>query len=89
MRHVKHVLVACVIAAFAAGNSGAADYETYMNKPAKDAVAPTSGPDFKINDPVVRDGYMYKFTVTSTYGPSEVTGSGALRKLEQEPTSSA
>jgi hypothetical protein len=49
MRHVKHALVACVIAAFAAGNSGAADYETQVNKPAKDAVSPTVGPDFKIN----------------------------------------
>jgi hypothetical protein len=84
MRHVKQALVACVIAAFAAGSSGAADYETSVNKPAKDAVAPTSGPDFKINDPVVGDGYMYKFTVTSTYGPFNVTGIGALRKLEQE-----
>jgi hypothetical protein len=86
MRHVKHVLVACVIAVFAAGNSGAADYETQFNKPAKDAVPPTvaAGPDFKVNDPVVADGYMYKFTVTSTYGPFNVTGIGALRKLEQE-----
>jgi len=86
MRHVKPVLVACVIAAFAAGSSGAADYETQFNKPAKDAVPPTvaTGPDFKVNDPVVADGYMYRFTVTSTYGPFNVTGTGALRKLEQE-----
>jgi len=86
MRHVKYALVACVIAAFAAGNSGAANYETQFNKPAKDAVPPTvaAGPDFKVNDPVVADGYMYRFTVTSTYGPFEVTGIGALRKLEQE-----
>ena len=86
MRHVKHALVACVIAAFVAGNSGAADYETQFNKPAKDAVPPTVavGPDFKVNDPVVADGYMYRFTVTSTYGPFDMTGIGALRKLEQE-----
>ena len=86
MRHVKHALVACVIAAFAAGNSGAADYETQFNKPAKDALSPTvaAGPDYKVNDPVVADGYMYRFTVTSTYGPFDVTGIGALRKLEQE-----
>jgi hypothetical protein len=86
MRDVKHVLVACVIAAFAAGNSGAADYETQFNKPAKNAVSPAiaAGPNYKVNAPVVADGYMYRFTVTSPYGPFEVTGTGALQKLEQE-----
>ena len=86
MRHVKQVAVACVVALFVASSSGAAEYETQTNKPVKDAVSPTvaAGPDFKVNDPVVADGYMYRFTVTSTYGPFEVTGTGALRKLEQE-----
>ena len=86
MRHAKHMAVACVIALFVSSISGAAGYETQMNKPVKDAIPPAiaAGPDFKVNDPVVADGYMYRFTVTSTYGPFEVTGTGALRKLEHE-----
>jgi len=69
-----------------ASGAGAADYETQTNKPVSQALPPAvaAGPDFKVNDPVVADGYMYKFTVTSTYGPFEVTGTGALRKLEKE-----
>jgi hypothetical protein len=42
------------------------------------------GPDFTVKDPVVADGYMYQFTVASTYGRFDVTGTGALRKLEHE-----
>jgi hypothetical protein len=70
----------------AASGAGAADYETQANKPASQALpaAVAAGPDFKVNDPVVADGYMYRFAVTSTYGPFDVTGTGALRKLEHE-----
>jgi len=66
--------------------AGAADYETQTNKPVSQAIPPqlAAGQDFKVNDPVVADGYMYKFTVTSPYGPFNVTGTGALRKLEKE-----
>jgi len=32
----------------------------------------------------VADGYMYRFTVASPYGPFDVTGTGALRKVERE-----
>jgi hypothetical protein len=75
-----------VVALFVASGSGAAEYETQTNKPVKDAIAPAiaAGPDYKVNDPVVADGYMYRFSVTSTYGPFDVTGTGALRKLAQE-----
>jgi hypothetical protein len=86
MRRGMHMTLASLIAIFVASSSGAAAYETQMNKPVKEAIAPAiaAGPDFKVNDPVVADGYMYRFAVTSTYGPFEVTGTGALRKLEQE-----
>jgi hypothetical protein len=86
MRHGMHMALASVIALFVASSSGAAAYETQTNKSVKEAIAPAiaAGPDFKVNDPVVADGYMYRFAVTSTYGPFEVTGTGALRKLEQE-----
>jgi hypothetical protein len=69
-----------------ASSAGAADYETQTNKPVSQTLPPevAAGPDFKVADPVVADGYMYRFTVTSTYGPFGVTGTGALRKLERE-----
>src|SRR5258708_19352988 len=35
MRHVKYALVACVIAAFAPGNTGAPNYEPHFNNPPK------------------------------------------------------
>lgn len=81
----RRSLVTMTVLACAAG-AGAADYETQTNKPASQALPPqlAAGPDFKVNDPVVADGYMYRFTVTSTYGPFGVTGTGALRKLEHE-----
>jgi len=69
-----------------ASGAGAAEYETQTNKSVSQALPPAlaAGPDFKVNDPVVADGYMYRFTVTSPYGPFDVTGTGALRKLEHE-----
>jgi hypothetical protein len=64
----------------------AADYETQTNKSAAEVLpaALAAGPGYTVKDPVVADGYMYRFAVTSTYGPFEVTGTGALRKLERE-----
>jgi hypothetical protein len=86
MRSWTRAVLACATVVCVTGASGAAEHETQTNKPVKDAIAPTlaAGPDFKVDDPVVADGYMYRFSVTSTYGPFEVTGIGALRKLEQE-----
>ena len=86
MRHWKRVAMACMTLLAAASGAGAADYETQAIKPASQALpaAVAAGPDFKVNDPVVADGYMYRFAVTSTYGPFDVTGTGALRKLEHE-----
>jgi hypothetical protein len=86
MRYGTQAAMALVIALFVASSSAAADYETQANKPVKDAIPPSTaaGPDYKVNDPAVADGYMYRFTVTSTYGPFEVTGIGALQKLAQE-----
>src|SRR5262249_39405493 len=86
MRSWKRVAVSCAIVLTVASGSSAVNYETQMNKPVKDAIPPAigAGPDYKVNDPVVADGYMYRFAVTSTYGPFQVTGTGALRKLEKE-----
>ena len=81
----RRSLVCMTVLAFVSG-AVAADYETQTNKSVAQALPPTlaTGPDFKVNDTVVADGYMYKFAVTSTYGPFNVTGTGALRKLEHE-----
>jgi hypothetical protein len=85
MRNWKRIAVACVALA-AASSAGAAHYETQTNKLAKDAILPAvaTGPNYRVNNPVVADGYMYRFKITSTYGPFDVTGTGALRKLEHE-----
>src|SRR5262247_2931934 len=86
MKHGKLMVMASVIGLLCAGSGAASDYETQAAKPVKDAIAPdlATGPDYQVNDPVVADGYMYRFNVTSTYGPFQVTGIGALIKLRQE-----
>ena len=86
MTYWKRVAVVFMTVLAVATSAGAADYETQTNKPVAQAIAPqlAAGPDFKVNDPVVADGYMYRFSVTSNFGPFDVTGVGALRKLEQE-----
>src|SRR5215475_2831106 len=86
MKHGKLMAAAGMIGLLCAGSGAAADYETQQAKPVKDAIAPdlATGPDYQVNDPVVADGYMYRFNVTSTYGPFQVTGIGALIKLRQE-----
>ena len=86
MTYWKRAAVVSMTLLVVASGAGAADYETQTNKPAAQALPPelAAGADFKVGDPVVADGYMYRFAVTSTYGPFDVTGTGALRKLEHE-----
>ena len=86
MKHWQGVSVACGMVLAAVSGGGAAEYETQANKAVGQAVpaAVAAGPDYTVKDPVVADGYMYRFTVASTYGPFEVTGTGALRKLAHE-----
>ena len=86
VRYWRPLSVVCTILLIAASSADSANYETQTSKPVNEAIAPAiaAGPHYKVNDPVVADGYMYRFAVTSTYGPFEVTGTGALRKLEQE-----
>ena len=80
-------LVLAYMAALAfTGAARAADYETPTNRTVVGVLPPqlAAGPDYTVKDPVVADGYMYRFTVVSTYGPYDVTGLGALRKLQRE-----
>ena len=86
MRNWQRVSVVCGMVLAAVSGGGAAEYETQANKPVSAALAPAvaAGPDYTVKNPVVADGYMYRFTVASPYGPFDVTGTGALRKLEHE-----
>ena len=86
MTYRKRLAVASMTMLAVASSAGAAGYETQTNKPVQQVLQPAAaaGPDFKVNELVVADGYMYTFTVVSTYGPFNVTGMGALRKLERE-----
>ncbi len=86
MRNWKRLAVVCMTVLASTSGAGAAEYETQANKPVGQALTPAVavGPDFTVKDPVVADGYMYRFTVTSPYGPFDVTGTGALRKVERE-----
>jgi len=66
--------------------AGAADHEVPGNQRVADVLPATiaKGPHYTVRDPVVADGYMYHYTVDSDFGPFEVTGSSALRKLARE-----
>src|SRR3989475_69962 len=66
--------------------AGAADYETPVNKNVTDVLPAeqAKGPRYAVRDPVVADGYMYHYQLVSDFGPFEVTGTGALRKLARE-----
>ena len=81
----KHVFMACMTVLAAAVSVGAADYETPKNRSAKDVLpaAVAAGTDYTVSDPVVADGYMYRFKVKSP-ALFDVPGTGALRKLERE-----
>src|SRR6266511_2098535 len=84
MRNWKRLAVVCMTVLASTSGAGATEYETQANKPVGQALTPAvaAGADFTVKDPVVADGYMYRFTVTSPYGPFDVTGTGALRKVE-------
>ena len=86
MRYWKHVSMACMTVLAAAAGVGAAEYETPKNRSVKDVLpaAVAAGADYTVMDPVVADGYMYQFKVKSPYAVYDVTGTGALRKLERE-----
>lgn len=69
-----------------AGGTAAQQYEHPADQRAAQVLPSgmVQGPHYQLQNPVVSDGYMYRFSVKSDYGPFEVTGLGALRKLETE-----
>jgi hypothetical protein len=86
MTYWKRAAVVSVTLLAVASSAGAADYETPKNRSAKEVLPPAAaaGADYTVSDPVVADGYMYQFKVKSPYAVFDVTGTGALRKLERE-----
>ncbi len=65
---------------------GASSYEAPKQRRAAEVlpVSQVSGPHFRVQDPVLPDGYMYRFTVDSDYGTFRVAGECGLRKLLKE-----
>ena len=86
MRVWARVIVAVALVMVGGELVVAADYETPKNRTTKEVLpaGQIKGPDFLVVEPVRADGYMYHFTVKSTYGQFNVSGLGALRKLEHE-----
>ncbi len=78
------VLITLIMGAGAA--FGAANYEVPSAKRAAEVLPANlrSGPHFKVQDRVVADGYLLRFTVTSDYGTFTATGEYGLRKLIRE-----
>src|SRR5215475_10134995 len=66
--------------------AGAADYEVPSSRHVSEVLPANlaKGPFHSVKDPVVADGYMYHYKLESKFGPFEVTGTGALRKLVHE-----
>ncbi len=65
---------------------GSIQYETPANRRAQEVLPSRliSGPHFRVQDRVVADGYMFRFTVNSDYGTFLVGGKYGLRKLIRE-----
>ncbi len=84
-RVIVATTVLTVLATVALGRA-AGPYEEPADRP----VAETLTPDLAksvyhtVKDPIAADGYMLHYNVNSKFGPYEVTGTGALRKLVRE-----
>jgi hypothetical protein len=85
LRRLALVLSMLLLAAVAVAVA-AADYETPASRRVAEVLPAEliKGPHYTVRDPVVTDGYMNYYQVDSDFGPFEVTGTGALRKLLRE-----
>ena len=86
VKYWKHVSTACMVVLAAAVVPARRSTRRQGAGTAKDVLpaAVAAGADYTVSDPVVADGYMYHFKVKSPYAVFDVTGTGALRKLERE-----
>ncbi len=85
-RQARYFTTLMVLVLTAAGAMAAGPYEEPADRRPSQVLPKemVAGRHYRVQDPVVADGYMYRFTVKSDYGPFEVTGIGALRKLLNE-----
>ena len=62
------------------------DYEMPTPRTVEEALGPEMGrgPQYRIEEPVQHDGYMYSYTVDSDYGLFLAHGDAMLRRLRQE-----
>ena len=75
-----------VLGLWTTGVMAAEPYEQPTDRRAVEVLPPALvvTPNHRVQDPVMADGYMYRFTVESPFGGFEVIGTGALRKLLNE-----
>ena len=86
MKKIFSVIVLLTLLLTGAIGAWAVEYEVATDQKAS-VVLPQdmlAGPHYKIRDAVQCYGYMHSFTVDSDFGPFEVTGDYALRKLLRE-----
>ena len=80
------VVAAALLLGVLVAGPATAQHEDPADRRAQDVLSPdvATGANFRVQDPVSADGYMYRFAVESPFGPFDVTGTGALRKLVRE-----
>jgi hypothetical protein len=84
---VRWTSLVLVLLAVATGAVQAADYERPLGPVQASTILPANiitGPHYRIENPVLSYGYMHHYTMASDFGPFEVTGDAALRKLIRE-----
>ena len=84
---LAHVIAGTILLGLSTlGVATAQQYEQPMERRAADVLPAeiVAGPNHRVQDAVLADGYMYRFVVDSPFGNVDVTGSGALRKLAPE-----
>ena len=81
LRTIVILVVLCLAAAV-----GAADYEAPRDRSGKQLLPASmlKGKFYRVRDVVPTDGYTNRWKVDSDFGPFEVDGDGALRKLINE-----
>lgn len=85
-RPVASVLAVLIVLAMTAAGRAAGPYEEPADRPVAQTLTPdlAASPYHTVRDPIKADGYMLHFNVDSKFGPYEVSGLGALRKLVRE-----
>jgi hypothetical protein len=77
-RCVRAFMTLLLLGLWATGGMAAEPYEQPTERRAAEVLPPAMvvTPNYQVQDPVVADGYMDRFTVVSPFGTFEVTGPG-------------